>query len=265
MKDPNNSIQNAFRVIENEIKSRTMVIKQLENSMKSICGKDLYRTSPFSDLTKWNSFSKNELKFVQTMTFEQLMDIKSTADDFKCNYKKLMNKAMNEAVAKEKRRQEDIIMKIRMQHSEDIMSLLESTQGAVERNVMLRVLENTESSGGEPSIQEAVDDLLKSYMEGCNKIGSSVKRELAEVRETHDGMKRMVDQVAVDLIAKNEAVTAKKNGKRKKTSSVWNEEEEKFVFADDDMNEGDSDDSDWDPDEYEHKSKGPKKKKKERE
>ena len=80
-----------------------MVIKQLENSMKSIYGKDLYRTSSFSDLMKWNSFSKNELKFVQTMMFEELMDIMSTADNFKCNHKKLMNKAMNEAVAKEKR------------------------------------------------------------------------------------------------------------------------------------------------------------------
>ena len=253
-KDP--SIPAAVRILENEISSRTNILKQLENIIGDVYNAD--RTSIFVDHSTWNSFARNDLKYLQTITFERMMDMKHECDSFKSNHTKLTTQAVNDALGKEKRRSEDVIMKLKMQHSEDMMSLLESTQGAVQSNVMLKVLENSEGSGVEPSIQSAVDDLLRSYMAGCDKIGSSIKRELEEVRETQDGMKKMVDQVAVNLVAQNEKAATKKK-KRKKLSVGLNEEEEKFVFADDDVYHEDSDDSDWDPDEL-----GPRVRKKQR-
>jgi len=239
------SVQSAIRVLDTEISNRESIISELESNTADFQG----QSSAFADESMFNSLSKNELKLVDTLTFSRLIDTKHKFETYRSNHQQLITRKVNETTAKEKRKFEDTIIRLKMQHSEDMMSLLESTQGAVKSHVMLDVLENSESTGVDTNIKQAVDDMLNSYMDGCNRIGNSVREELQGVKETQDDMKKMVDQVAINLVAQNEKNATKKKRKKKRSIGL-NEEEEKFVFGDDDegLNE-DSDDSDWDPEE----------------
>jgi len=252
-----------LRLIDNEIESRTQLLQQLQRNLTEIYkgpnkqnGKstsdcldngtnNIFSSSYLVDVSKWSSLSRSDLRTIATITFERVLLLKSEVENIRENKERVNNTAISSAVAKEKRRSDSEVLKLKMHHSEAMMTLMESTKGTVESSVRMKVVEATEA-GIDPSMRATVDEMLNSYFQGFSKIGDEVKEELRDVRETQVGMRSIVDQVAEDIIAKNELAALSKKKKVTKSKPEPESESEIDESEDDIANdELEDSDSDW--------------------
>lgn len=269
----------AIQSLEIEIGTRKSVIDQLEKNLeevyKSVLGNNAKATtnaavssssSCFVDVSTWQGLTRQEMRLIETNTFLRLVDVSKESATLRAKAKDSHKLAVTKAVSEERKRAEKAIMRLKMDHSEAMMTLLESTKESVQHQLRQDL---TAIGIGEDGLDEttkaSIDAMLASYLSGCERVGQTVKNDLNDVREKHDNMKAFVDQVAKGIIAKNEAsaLLDKKSAKKdKKKPSPSPEEESDFdLFEDDDDDDAgayeDSDDSDWSPD-----TPAPKRKKK---
>jgi len=255
------SVLPALKAVEEEIEMRTGIIEQLKKNMDEISrgskvhGSSLSHhshapSSCFQDTSTWQGLTRTEVRFLYKNVFERLLIEKRHLDTMRDKRTNVVEKAVNDALAKERRACDDIVMKLKMQHSEVVMTLLESTKGAMEQEVRLKALKASDGAGIDPSFQTSIDSMLNSYFDGCNKVGQTVKKELMDVKEKQDVMEKMVHNVAEGLIAKNEESALLKKKKKMKRKSPKALTDDEFDFDEDDLDAGqieDSDDSDWSP------------------
>ena len=271
----------ALQSLEIEIGTRKSVIDQLEKNLeevyKSVLGNNAKATtnaavssssSCFVDVSTWQGLTRQEMRLIHTNTFSRLVDVSKESATLRAQARNSHKLAVNKAISEERKRVNEVIMRLKMDHSEAMMTLLESTKESVQHQLRQDL---TAIGIGEDGLDEttkaSIDAMLASYLSGCERVGQTVKNDLNDVREKHDSMKAFVDQVAKGIIAKNEASallynSVKKDKKKaaKKKSSPSPEEESDFdIFEDDDDDDAGaySDDSDWSPD-----TPAPKRKKK---
>ena len=264
----------ALQSLEIEIGTRKSVIDQLEKNLeevyKSVLGNNAKAatnaavhssSSCFVDVSTWQGLTRQEMRLIHTNTFSRLVDVSKESATLRAQAKDSHKLAVSKAISEERKRADEVIMRLKMDHSEALMTLLESTKESVQHQLRQDL---TAIGVGEDGLDEttkaSIDAMLASYLSGCERVGQTVKNDLNDVREKHDTMKAFVDQVAKGIIAKNEASalsakSAKKDKKKaaKKKSSPSPKEESDFdLFEDDDDDDAgayeDSDDSDWSPD-----------------
>lgn len=273
----------ALQSLEIEIGTRKSVIDQLEKNLeevyKSVLGNNAKATtnaavssssSCFVDVSTWQGLTRQEMRLIHTNTFLRLVDVSKESATLRAQARDSHKLAVSKAISEERKRADEAIMRLKMDHSAAMMTLLESTKESVQHQLRQDL---TAIGIGEDGLDEttkaSIDAMMVSYLSGCERVGQTVKNDLNDVREKHDSMKAFVDQVAKGIIAKNEASalldkSAKKDKKKaaKKKPSPSPEEESDFdLFEDDDDDDAgayeDSDDSDWSPD-----TPAPKRKKK---
>jgi hypothetical protein len=243
----------SLRTLDNEVDMRTGIIKQLEKNVHELekcvetSGSNPVEAHRFQDATTWNSLSRSDMKSAFSLAFERLVVLEGDLDKVKSCQLEVVAKASSKAAADEKKKTDELIMKLKVEHSEAMATLLESTRSTIE----FKVRSNLQQGDGamKDPLEMQIDEMLQPYLEGCTKIGDKVKEELAGIRNNQGGIKQMMDNVASGIVAKNEeTVKRKKSAPSKSTGSVISEEFETFVFGEDDMEEVDGDDSDWSPD-----------------
>ena len=279
----------ALQSLEIEIGTRKSVIDQLEKNLeevyKSVLGNNAKAptsaattatssssssssTSCFIDTSTWQGLTRQEMRLIHTNTFSRLVDLSREIATLRANAKDSQKLAVSKAISEERKRSDAAIMRLKMDHSSAMMTLLESTKESVQHQLRQDLTAiGIGEDGLDESTKASIDAMLASYLSGCERVGQSVKNDLNDVREKHDSMKAFVDQVAKGIIAKNEAsaLLDKKEEKKKKKATKKSlpspEEDSDFdLFDDDDDDAGayeDSDDSDWSPD-----TPAPKRKKK---
>lgn len=221
----------ALSTIRGEIKTRSDIIKQLQQSIADYKSQNNNSNgaSPwntFTDAMTWQNMSRVELNFLMAHILKHFATMKTDSENLHSNLSKRVAAAAAEATKNEKRRSEEEMINLRTQHSEAIMTLLESTNNALEQKVTLSTLESKHGVGINMDTQDNIDEMIKSYFAGCNKVREQVKEELAEVREKHDGMKKIVEQVAGSHTLK------KKKKKPQQVEIEFDFEEEDSIIED---------------------------------
>jgi len=242
-RDAGGNVHSEIRVISEEISARSSVINQLQRSIVDIT-KVPELTSCFIDMEMWQGLSRQEIRFLAASIFEQFLSCKENADKLQTKQNEAITSAVSKAVSDEKCRSEEALMNLKMDHSEAIMSLMDATKGTVEHKINSDLLKSIED-GIDPNVREVIDDMLGSYISGCDKIGNAVKEELREVKEKQEGMKSLMDQIAQGVVLKP---TKMKKKARKRVVDDTSYDEVKEIFTEDLSDDGaDSDDSDWSP------------------
>ena len=240
-RDAGENVNSEIQATNEEISARSSVINQLQRSIIDIT-KVPEPTSCFISIEMWQSLSRQEVRYLAAITFEQLLACKESIDKLQTKQDESIASAVSKAVSDERRRSDEVLMNLKMDHSEAIMSLMDATKGTVERKINSELFKSIED-GIEPNIRGAIDDMLGSYISGCDKIGKAVKEELREVKERQEGMKSLFDQIAQGVVLKP---TKKKKKARKRVEDEIDYEAD-LIFEDDAADVADSDDSDWSP------------------
>jgi kinesin family protein 4/21/27 len=243
----------SMRTLDNEVDMRTGIVKQLEKNVHELekcfdtSGSNPVEAHRFQDGTTWNNLSRSDVKSAFSVAFERLVVLQSELDKAKSHHSDIVAKASSKAAAHEKKITDELIMKLKVEHSEDIATLLQSTQSTIQFEVRSN-LQQGDGATKDP-LEMQIDQMLNPYLEGCTKVGDKVKEELVGIRNNQDGIKQMMDSVASGIVAKNEEnVKSRKLARSKSDGSVISEEFEAFAFGEDDAEEIDGDDSDWSPD-----------------
>eukprot|EP00559_Dactyliosolen_fragilissimus_P008513 CAMPEP_0184869670 /NCGR_PEP_ID=MMETSP0580-20130426/34905_1 /TAXON_ID=1118495 /ORGANISM="Dactyliosolen fragilissimus" /LENGTH=939 /DNA_ID=CAMNT_0027371301 /DNA_START=266 /DNA_END=3085 /DNA_ORIENTATION=+ len=248
--------------LENEIELRSRIVKQIETNIDEIKkASSSNETANFSrsftsflDSEVWQALNRLELRFVANILFDHFLDLQFNHENIKNKFESTLTNSIHLAVTEEQRKYEKLLTNIKIQHSQEITDLLESTKETVEQKFDTFRATASISDAIEPDFKLKIDNLLSDYMKTYNKVGECVKKDLKEIKEGQDGMKKIMDNVASDLISQNEAAAIvskkkKKDGNKKNSSVEFIEED--FSDIEDEHDTGaveDSDDSDWNPD-----------------
>jgi hypothetical protein len=121
-----------------------------------------------------------------------------------------------------------------MEHGEETLNLLQSTQGAVSSNLMEML-----ASNGNESVKTQLESTLDAYMQRCMSTEKRFKSDLYEMKESEEGMQRMMEDVTQGISFV--PATARK---KKRTSY---ESEESFDALDESFEMEVDDSSDYEP------------------
>jgi len=250
--------------LESEIVSRQVLIKQLEANVEEVRAGALGGKTPhnalstansaFVDGATWQGLSRPEVRFVTSAVFDVVIDSKCEAEAIRTKEEYNIAAAVRKAVSEEKRKAKSSLAELELQHSETVMTLLESTKGAVEHKVRSDLLSTEHGTELDLTTKSAIDDMLGSFLSGCDEVGNTVKDELQKVHSQQEDMLCLQARVAEGLAlapVDNESNAEKKKAKAKKCKrKSLSDDEKDFIFEEeeDDGEKYDSDDSDWSPD-----------------
>jgi len=259
-----------LKALEDEINLRQGFIDELEKNVKEVFNNNW--TSPkaqsisadalfFLDANVYQGLSHEEAKSVFINCFHRLLDMQKEIDCLQANLDHTTSRAVTAALAKERRTHEDAIVDLKMNHSEELMQLLNATKGTVEQSIRM----NSVGSVVDEEFQNHVEKMLGGYFESCNKVSETVQGEIRQVKEAQNGMKQMMESVASDMgtvqgkgpSSSKPAKTKKKKASKKERSSTDSSilAQIEMMQSDDELDE-DSDDPDWSP--SRDKTPGPK-------
>ncbi len=232
--------------LDAEIETRTGVIVQLQRGLMELERENKATSNGFSSGgERFIGLNKGEFKFVCGEMFEKVVAVTVERDDLAKVRDQRDAQAIEDAREEERVRNVEEIKKIKMEHTEAMMSLLEATKGAVEHKVCVEVMEAASGNGGgvDDELKSTVDQMLGGFFEGMQKVGDQLFDELEDIKETEA---REKEKAAEKLRKEKER---KKFAKMKKVQ--WRPEDE---MDEDDFDEPEDDgalqedeDSDWEP------------------
>lgn len=252
-------VSSLIRSLDYEIELRSKIIEQLERNIGEIY-KSANRnpnsvdknSSLLLDTLFWQTMSRPEVRYVSQYLLSKLVEEQLECNHIKKNVKEQVERKVNAAVEKEKWHKEKELLSLKVQHSQDINNLLESTKETIRKEVLQKIAPPVPGSkplvGNEMNVM--IDDLLKSYLNSCTDIGTKVKSDLECIKADQDGVKSLVDNLASELIYRNDAKVMqvrqqkKYNIKKKEVDTQYISEFEDEPDADGE----DGEDSEWSPD-----------------
>jgi hypothetical protein len=233
-----NGDSSSQRLLEEEAETRGAILDQLRQNLQTM--KDA-SSSGLKEASAWNDMSLSEKSLVLVKTLETVGNLHN--DDSKKKHVDVVDKAVTAAKAEERQKCEKAVLNLRLEHSEAMSTLLDSTRMALENEIKRKVVTDSTAAGSSVDI----DCILKEYFHVADDATESIKNEIEQVKSHRDGMRNAVDQLAKDIIPHSEAATTKKSKKKKKRKSSMEEYkvlDESFMLEELD----DGNDSDWSPD-----------------
>jgi hypothetical protein len=241
--------------LDAEIELRRAIVEQLERNVNEIY-KSANRnplsaeksSCPFLETSFLKALSTSEIRSVLQIYFHRLISLQNEYDRIKTSQKSIVDNAVAKALNEQRKISMKEITNLKVTHSEDIASLLESTARTVQNDIRFKI--------GESNLNEEMKNFLKiqldDFIASCSSIGSKVQLDLNEIKTSQESMKKLVHGVAGEMISHNEAQALLALKKKPKTSKKSEPEpEDEYYDLEDDPDMGaveDSDDSDWAPD-----------------
>jgi hypothetical protein len=251
-----------LRSLDAEIDLRSKIIDQLEKNVKEIfksANRNPHATekqsSKFIEVSLWQNLGKSEVRYISQAIFAKLIEQQYECDSLKVSKKSDAANQVTKAIQVERRSKEKELMQLKVQHSEDISGLLESTKSTVQSDVTKKIAISLskDSQSLDTETKSLIDNMLNDYFSSYSAIGDKVKSEIEGIKANQDGMKRLVDDFAGSMISQNEgrAMLAAAKKKKAKKSKVAIDADSADIFESDedaDVVAEDGDDSDWSPD-----------------
>eukprot|EP00578_Thalassiosira_sp_NH16_P001528 CAMPEP_0181141098 /NCGR_PEP_ID=MMETSP1071-20121207/35646_1 /TAXON_ID=35127 /ORGANISM="Thalassiosira sp., Strain NH16" /LENGTH=1449 /DNA_ID=CAMNT_0023228073 /DNA_START=59 /DNA_END=4408 /DNA_ORIENTATION=+ len=227
-----------LKQMDDSVRALQATIEDLEVSLKKAfpAATDTSMTSMFRflEMNTFKGLSKLDAKYVLSYVFDMCTSMKQDMASMIENKEDFTKSSINSALAKEHQLHEREITKIKMEHADATLNLLESMQGTVNSNFKLN------SDGSELGAQ--VGTILGAYNESWSSTTEALRSDLDEIKEVQEGLEQTMDK-----IAKGMAIPSKKKPKAKKkdTREDWDsdafESEESYVEGDD------GEDSEYEP------------------
>ncbi|GMH67828.1 hypothetical protein TrST_g13517 [Triparma strigata] len=229
------------KLLDMEVDTRTGVICQLQRSLMEL--EREAKTNVIPGMTgvveRFVGLSKTECRFMLHNIFDNLISTKYQVERLTATANVRDTEAVEAAVELERKKNKEIVKKLKYEHSEAIMSLMEATKGAVEHKVGMQIMEAAGSAGGiiDPELKSTVDDMLGGFLDGFSKVGDELFTEFEAMKEDDRKEKERI-----------ELKKEREKEKKKMKKVVWKppveeEEDEEDDFID--AGEMTDDDSDW--------------------
>jgi myosin heavy subunit len=235
--------------IESTIRSLKETVHRLESTAKDAFSSADGIKSPssfsFLDSDTFRALSKNDAKYVLSYIFDTCSAVKKDLNAIISMQETLTQAAVDAAIVKEKRLHDKEVMKLKMEHAEVMLSHLETTQGAVTSSITLKM---------GPDFKSQVDNVLGSYVQSCSRAGDVLKSDLHQMKESQEGMQKIIDDVSQCI-----ALASKKPKAKKAVAKSTYESEEEVMETDESFQEDVGEDSDYEPTPAKSKRRGDKK------
>jgi hypothetical protein len=223
----NQSDETATRSMQNDVETRRLILDQLKANLK------VMKECSFKDKSSWKGMSKSDMTIALTSVLEKLVTLRNDSNHKR--QKEMLSGAIAATKAEERNLYEESILKMRLDHSEAMSNLLDSTRMALENEIKQKVSNSSVTSG--------FDKMLNTYFAGADRAASSIKTEINELKSHRDYVKHAVESVAKGIIAPK----SKKKAKRKQSV------EETLFLDESDLDDGN--DSDWSPEDEKPKKR----------
>lgn len=209
-------------------------------------------------LLKDSNRLKFELQKVKAVSERQAMVLRRKTSELRSKQRLDAEEKIQERVGKavaatkriEQQKFEESALMLRLEHSEAMSSLLDSTRMALENEI-------GKKCSIDPKSAVNIHSSLKEYFQVAGVATESIKSDIQHAKSHRSGMQQAVDQLAKKFISNTEAASTKKkkpSKKKKRKSSIADFAvalDESFIFEDPD----DGNDSDWSPDDEKNASK----------
>ena len=243
----NGDINDELEQIESTIRSLKQTVDRLDSTAKrAFPNADGMKSSSnfsFLDTDTFRSLSKNDAKYVLSYVFDTCSSVKKELSALESNQDISTKAAVDTAIAKEKQVYDKEVMTLKMKHAEVILNHLETTQGAVTSSIALKM---------GPEFKSQVDDILGSYVQSCSTAGNVLKSDLISIKESREGMEKMIEDIAF--------ISKMPKAKKKAVKKTVYESEEEEMITDESFQEDFGEDSDYEPTPAKKKRGGGKKK-----
>jgi hypothetical protein len=248
-------LSSVIRSLDYEIDLRSKIIEQLEKNIGEIFKCDNRNPNlmerncyKFLDTSLWQAMSRPEVRYVSQLLLSKLVEEQMECNLIKKNLRHQVQREVKTAVEKERWDKEKELLRVKVQYSQDIANLLESTKETIQKDISHKFAPANSGIGNDS--HTCIDDILKTYLNACNEIGVRVKNDLECIKADQDGVKRLVDNMASEMICRNDANVIH-NKQLKKDSGKKNQLETEYLSEIDDEPDADGEDgedSEWSPD-----------------
>ena len=138
-----------------------------------------------SGVERFSGLSKIECRFILHSVFDSLCETKYQVEKLTATAQKRDADAIEAAIEEQRALSSQQIKKLKFEHSEAMMTLMEATKGAVEHKVGMQIMEAAGSSGGiiDSDLKNTVDEMLGGFLDGFSKVGDELFTEFSIMKE----------------------------------------------------------------------------------
>jgi len=224
------------KMLDVEVETRTGVICQLQRSLMELEREAKTNTLNVGnvDAERFTGMNRTECKFMLHQLFDELISSKLQVENLQQQKNKSDEDAVDKAIETERAKGRKATKKLKFEHSEAMMTLLEGTKGVVEHRVGLQVMEAGAGGVVDADLKSSVDEMLGDFFEGFTRVGDELFNEFESLKEDDRKEKERLEK---KLQLQKE--------KKKMKKVVWRpKEEEDDIFDDDLMDDEEVDDED---------------------
>ena len=221
--------------VDATILSLRATVQELEMAVHTSYGSSTSPTFRFLDTEKFKGLSKQDAKCVLSYIFDTCSSLKKEMALVVSEQAAKSTLAVDSALAKERQLHEEALTKIKTEHVEVTLNLLESAQGMVNSHIKLKM--DSKSTAGDVQTQEGV---LATYNECWDATTKALKSDLTEIKRTQEGLQTMLDNMAKGMAF----VAQKPKAKRKEVEHDYDSE---AFESEESFNDDDGEDSEYEP------------------
>ena len=215
---------------------------------------------------RFTGLSKIEGRFMLHSVFDSLVETKHQVEKLTATAHKRDEGAIEAAVEQQRVKAREQIKKLKFEHSEAMMTLMEATKGAVEHKVGMEIMEAAGNTGGmiDADLKNTVDEMLGGFLDGFSKVGDELFTEFENMKEEDRKEKERAEAkvsepktsmpnhtygrpAVADAFCSSQIKRDKERKKMKKV--IWKPEVEEEEEEEDDFVDAgemsDEEDSDW--------------------
>lgn len=218
-----------------EVNSRKQILKQLRSNLESM---EKALVDGFKDANTWKQFTEAEVACLVGRALEMMAENNIGFDE-------KLEKEVASTKERERKGCNEEIMKLRLQHSHAMASLLDSTRKTLESQ-MIQQLGNVEEAVGDKS---KMDQLFKDYFQGAEAATANIRNSIDGLKTQQNEIQDVVNEVTKGLIPVKK--TKKKKSIVGKELVDYEPLEDTFIM--DDLDDGN--DSDWSPEDEKTRKK----------
>ena len=199
-------------------------------------------TFRFLENDTFKCLSKQDAKFVLSYVFDACSSVKQEITKVLTDQEALTKSSVDSALAKEQQLHSKAVSKIKLDHAENTLILLKSTQDTVCSNIKLQ-MNSIEGSDGDNELREHVDSVLETYNKSWTTTSSALQLDLNQIKESQQELQTMMDD-----IAKGMTTVVPKKAKAKKKKAVQHDyDSEAFESEESFCQDDGGEDSEYEP------------------
>jgi len=237
--------------LDTTIRSLKKTVTDLDMTVKkafpasSLLDTNSMSTFRFLENDTFKCLSKQDAKFVLSYLFDASSSVRQEMTKVVTEQEALIKSSVDSALAKEQQFHSKAVSKIKLDHAENTLLLLESTQDTVRSNIKLK-MNNIEGTSGDNELKEQVDAALETYNKSWTTTSSTLQLDLNQIKESQEELQTMMNDIAkgmTTVVAKK--VKAKK--KKKKVAVQHDYDSEAFESEESFCQDDGGEDSEYEP------------------